>query len=180
MTSGKPLTAHERALVLADAFQGLDFKTRIDPFLASTPHPKSYALTITSPRGLSAVLRVDPDGRIIVWSKHNGVDTHGLLRKLGLGDFVKPGIEHRPKMYSVRYVHKISPSPNDVAPHDITLTYEDTHRGDRRRLAKALREQDILSKGETVRDFRVEDNGRIVVFPPRASIWHAIVLEPRT
>jgi hypothetical protein len=74
--------------------------------------------------------------------------------------------------YLTRYVHKISPKETDVgeavdlAPADLT---------DRKKLAAALRRVGLLSAGEQIRDFRIEKEGRIVVFP-KASIWHSIIL----
>jgi len=178
MTSSKPLTAHERALVLADAFQDLDFKTQIERYREHTPHPQSYALTIDSPQGRTAVMRIDPDGRIVVWSESKGLDVHALLRKLGIDDFADPGVEYSTKTYSARYVHKISPSPNDVAPRDVLLHFDATRN--KTTLARALREQKIISKGDTVRDFRIEARGKIVVFPSgRIMPWHSIILERR-
>lgn len=73
--------------------------------------------------------------------------------------------------YETRYVHKISPSdkdvgkPVDVEPADLTS---------RTKLAAALRNAGVLSRGDTIKSFRFEDD-RIIVFP-QASIWHSIVL----
>jgi hypothetical protein len=74
--------------------------------------------------------------------------------------------------YLTRYVHKISPKETDtgeavdLAPTDLT---------DRKKLAAALRRVGLLSAGEQIRDFRIEKEGRVVVFP-KASIWHSIIL----
>lgn len=73
--------------------------------------------------------------------------------------------------YETRYVHKISPSakdvgnPVDVEPADLTS---------RTKLAAALRNAGVLSRGDTIKSFRFEDD-RIIVFPQK-SIWHSIVL----
>jgi hypothetical protein len=74
--------------------------------------------------------------------------------------------------YLTRYVHKISPKETDtgeavdLSPTDLT---------DRKKLAAALRRVGLLSAGEQIRDFRIEKEGRVVVFP-KASIWHSIIL----
>lgn len=78
--------------------------------------------------------------------------------------------------YSVRYVHRISPSEKDVAP-DVELS--DTAFSDAKKLGKAMRDAGILAPGGRVRLFRVEGS-RVVVFPVLpgfTTYWHAIVLE---
>lgn len=73
--------------------------------------------------------------------------------------------------YETRYVHKIAPSekdvgnPVDVEPADLTS---------KTKLAAALRHAGVLSRGDTIRSFRFEDD-RIVVFPQK-SIWNSIIL----
>jgi len=76
--------------------------------------------------------------------------------------------------YSVRYVHKISPSPNDIGP-EITLETETT--ATRTTLGKAFREARILDAGQALHSVRTEADGKVVGFP-KASIWQSIVLTP--
>lgn len=73
--------------------------------------------------------------------------------------------------YQTRYVHKISPQDTDVGP---SIEVAPTDLMDRRALGAALRRAKILTSGDKIRDFRVE-NDRVVVFP-QASIWHSIIL----
>lgn len=74
--------------------------------------------------------------------------------------------------YQVRYVHKIAPSEKDVAENPINL--EMTDLATRSTLGAALRRERILSKGDTIQSYRIE-NDRVLVFP-KASIWHSIIL----
>lgn len=75
--------------------------------------------------------------------------------------------------FSVRYVHKIAPSPADRRDQPIELP--EGCFSNRNTLAKALREARVLPTGGRLASFRVEGN-KIVAFP-MASIWHAIILE---
>jgi hypothetical protein len=85
--------------------------------------------------------------------------------------------------YMVRFVHKISPSNADAA-GPIRLNSVDLRS--KTLLAMALRDKTLrsltfsgngLGGARTVRDFRVESDGRVVIFPSK-SIWHSIVLTP--
>lgn len=77
--------------------------------------------------------------------------------------------------WNVHYVHKISPkaTPEDsLGPIELS----DTAFADRKTLGKALRAANVLQSG--IRDFRVEGD-KVIVFPrARASIWHALILQP--
>ncbi len=77
--------------------------------------------------------------------------------------------------WSVKYVHKISPNPNDRGP-DVQLP--DTAFANRRTLGKALRDMKVLMAGGYVTSFDVKKN-EVVVFPAVAGLttyWHAIIL----
>lgn len=76
-------------------------------------------------------------------------------------------------LYSVRYVHKIAPSPADSIGQLIELP--DGCFSDRKTLGKALRKAGVLPSGGRLWDYRVE-GPRTVAFPT-ASVWHAIILE---
>lgn len=73
--------------------------------------------------------------------------------------------------YETRYVHKISPSEKDVGP---TIDLDPAALESKTKLAAALRDARVLSRGDRISSFRVEKD-RIVVFP-QASIWHSIIL----
>lgn len=79
--------------------------------------------------------------------------------------------------YSVRYVHKISPSEQDKH-HDIELDAGDLV--DAKSLAKALRAQGALAPGGRIISYRAEGNGQVVVVfpavPGLTTYWHCIVL----
>lgn len=81
-------------------------------------------------------------------------------------------------IYSTRFVHKIAPSEKDVG-DNVSLDTRDL--ADRKTIGAALRKVRILIKGGSVREYRVERDGRIVVFPTcpgLSTYWHAIVLSP--
>lgn len=74
--------------------------------------------------------------------------------------------------YTSRYVHKISPKDTDVGPR-VGLLLSDLD--DRKKLGKALREAGVSI--DRVSSFRREGQGKVVVFPEKRSIWHAVVLQ---
>lgn len=76
-------------------------------------------------------------------------------------------------VFSVRYIHKISPSAQDVGP-DIELTEEDISGPIRAK----LRELKILRQGQRC-THRIEADGKIVIFP-WDSVWHSIILTPQS
>jgi 4-hydroxyphenylpyruvate dioxygenase-like putative hemolysin len=84
-------------------------------------------------------------------------------------------IEDQPTVkYSVKYIHKISPSVKDVGP-SVDLSWTALHCA--RNLAKELRDQKVLAPGTRIRAFR-DEGDRLVVFPDRG-IWHAVILTRR-
>lgn len=74
-------------------------------------------------------------------------------------------------IYSVRYVHKISPRESDTHA-DVELS--GNAFADRKALGLALRKAGVLSSGVQVESFRVEGE-KVVVFP-RGCIWHSVIL----
>lgn len=73
--------------------------------------------------------------------------------------------------YETRYVHKISPNEKDVGP---TVDIDPAALTSKTKLGAALRIAKVLSRGDSIDTFRIE-NDRIIVFP-KASIWHSIIL----
>ena len=73
--------------------------------------------------------------------------------------------------YETRYVHKIAPNEKDVGP---TVDIDPAALSSKTKLAAALRNAKVLSRGDRIDSFRIE-NDRIIVFP-QASIWHSIIL----
>lgn len=73
--------------------------------------------------------------------------------------------------YETRYVHKIAPKDTDVG-NPIDLEPKDLES--KSALAAALRRARILSTGDKINSYRIEQD-RIVVFP-QASIWNSIIL----
>lgn len=73
--------------------------------------------------------------------------------------------------FSVRYVHKISPSVQDIG-LDVDLSFK--ARLYTRNLAQELRDLKVLEPGTRVREFRQEGQS-LVVFPDRG-IWHSVIL----
>jgi hypothetical protein len=79
--------------------------------------------------------------------------------------------------YMVRYVHKISPSPNDVMG---PVSIPDTATENRVKLGAALRKAKVLARGARVSHFRLEGK-KIVVFPSYPGLttyWHSVILSP--
>jgi hypothetical protein len=85
------------------------------------------------------------------------------------------------EVYSVRYVHAITPSSRDVG-DDVILPAGAFASSST--LAKALRERGVLSPGGRIKNFRVQGD-KVVVFPGKNSTsgggsltanWHSIVL----
>lgn len=108
-----------------------------------------------------------------------------MARDIKLGESVKMAIDAartlHGEVYSVRYVHAISPSMKDVG-GDVTLAAGAFSNS--KTLAKALREVGILYSGGRIKNFRVEGD-KVVVFPGRHSTggpgnlmsnWHSIIL----
>jgi hypothetical protein len=77
--------------------------------------------------------------------------------------------------WMVRYVHKISPSPKDVAG---PVIIPDSAFADSKKLGAALRKAGVLAAGARVRHFRTEGD-KVVVFPTMpgsTTYWHSIIL----
>lgn len=83
------------------------------------------------------------------------------------------------KTYEVRFIHKIAPRDTDIG-DPVKLSDDDLK--DHKTLGQALRKQGALIAGGRVRrNWRVEQDGRVVVFPTVAGLttyWHSIVLIP--
>lgn len=80
------------------------------------------------------------------------------------------------QQWSVRFVHKVSPSDSDTHP---PVALERGVFEDRKALAAALRDLDILPAKGTITECRYED-GRYLVFPQvpgMTTFWHCIVFE---
>jgi hypothetical protein len=82
------------------------------------------------------------------------------------------------ELYMVRYVHKISPSDKDVAgPIHLAASALENKKA----LGAALRASKTLMQGASVRSFRVESAGKVVVFPSAPGLttyWYSIILTP--
>lgn len=102
-----------------------------------------------------------------------------------LGESVKMALDaartKHGEVYSVRYVHAISPSMKDTG-GDIILPAGAFSNSST--LAKALRKADVLLSGGRIKNFRVEGE-KVIVFPGKnstggpgslSSNWHSIVL----
>lgn len=77
--------------------------------------------------------------------------------------------------WSVKYTHKISPSPKDVGP-DVRIS--DNAFSNDRTLAKALREAGVLERGASIRSSRSEGD-KVIIFPSlpgSTTYWHSITL----
>jgi hypothetical protein len=74
--------------------------------------------------------------------------------------------------YQVTVRHRVSTQPQDLVPHGYQLP--DGAFSDKLRLAKALREAGILSKGTRLDSFRVEGD-KVLAFPNRG--WHCVVIQ---
>jgi hypothetical protein len=78
-----------------------------------------------------------------------------------------------PSSVQVRYIHKISPRAGDVeGPYSITAADTASAPALRKWLKKhGVTETFVKTK------WRIEPDGRVVIFP-RASVWHALIIEP--
>ncbi len=79
------------------------------------------------------------------------------------------------KKYIARFTHKIAPRDTDVSKESFEIA--DNAFSDSRTLGAALRAARVLQPGERVRTFRVEGD-KVIIFPPKTSIWHAITIFP--
>jgi hypothetical protein len=77
------------------------------------------------------------------------------------------------RIYSVRYVHKISNRGGYTAGPDVTLP--DGAFSDRRAMGAALRAAGVIPAGTRLETFRVEGS-KVVAFP-RGLVWHSVILE---
>lgn len=79
-------------------------------------------------------------------------------------------------MWSVRFVHKVSPRDSDrMAP----VRIPDGAWSDTRKLGAALRAVGVLGKGARVKSFRAEGDS-VAVFPAMPGLttyWHSIILK---
>lgn len=86
-----------------------------------------------------------------------------------------PGCPSGAQAYMVGYIHKVSPSPQDVwGP----VCLNDNAFSDSKTLGAALRKAHVLIPGGQVRNFRVEGE-RVIVFPSAPGMttyWHSIIL----
>lgn len=133
----------------------------------------------------------DPDGLSIAIARCNYLakrEEEKAKAAMNLGESVKIALDAaRTKhgdVYSVRYVHAISPSMKDTG-GDIILPAGAFSNS--RTLAKALRDRAVLLIGGTVKNFRVEGD-KVIVFPGKnstggpsshgmlSSNWHSIIL----
>lgn len=74
------------------------------------------------------------------------------------------------KTYRIRYIHKISPNACDV----VNAQIPDNAFSHSRTLAKALRDNGVLTSGTRFRSMRVEGE-ETLIFPDRG-IWHCLVI----
>jgi hypothetical protein len=80
------------------------------------------------------------------------------------------------RLYQSRYIHKISPSPNDKGP---VVILSDKDLASKTALGKALRKAGVLMSGGQVRQFRKEGD-KVVAFPSvpgMTTYWHSIIME---
>jgi hypothetical protein len=109
----------------------------------------------------------------------NGEPLHGHARVDEVGvqpQAVRdPGCPSGSQAYMVGYIHKVSPSPQDVwGP----VCLNDNAFSDSKTLGAALRKAHVLIPGGQVRQFRVEGD-KVVVFPSAPGMttyWHSIIL----
>jgi hypothetical protein len=84
-----------------------------------------------------------------------------------------------PHVYTTHYVHKVSNPNGPELGENVSLTAD--MLADKSLLAKALREQGALLPGARIYEYRVEQDGKVCVFPtlPGLSTYHhCIILTP--
>lgn len=80
--------------------------------------------------------------------------------------------------FKTRYVHQIAPRDTDVGP-DVEIGHDDLTS--MTKLAAKLRRARVLDSGARIREMRVDNQGRIVVFPSMPGMttyWHSVILTP--
>lgn len=93
-------------------------------------------------------------------------ESNAHRRNSGSGDHV----------WSVRYVHKISPRATDTG-KDVIIP--GSAFSDRKKLNRALLDLGVLDKGARIRSYRVEGDEVIIfpMMPGMTTYWHAVVLK---
>jgi hypothetical protein len=76
-----------------------------------------------------------------------------------------------PRSYEIRRVHKIAPRDSDRE----TATLPDSAFSSKTALADALRKAGILSRGQRLREFRIEGD-KVIAFPEGGS-WHSLIID---
>jgi hypothetical protein len=146
--------------------------------------PGSREIVRHLPRGAQAIGGGQPEhesGQDESWSydddseeskRRRGVTSEARrIREAPAGSECPPGSQ----AYMVGYIHKISPSPQDVwGP----VCLNDNAFSDGKTLGAALRKAHVLIPGGQVRQFRIEGD-KVIVFPSAPGMttyWHSIIL----
>lgn len=89
--------------------------------------------------------------------------------------------------YAVRYVHKVSQratdkrdSPVFIPDYFLPSKQDGTHKVG---MGAYLRREGVLALGAIIRVCRLEDDGRLVIFPylrGSTTYWHSVILTPCT
>jgi hypothetical protein len=81
-------------------------------------------------------------------------------------------------VYQTKYIHKIAPKDSDRGPF---IRLSSKQIASKTKLAAALRLGRVLDSGARIRSYRVELDGKIIVFltlPGQSTYWHSVVLLP--
>jgi len=117
----------------------------------------------------------DWHGSAVEYANYVGAQPPAGVREAPHEAMRDPGCPSGSQAYMVGYIHKISPSPQDVwGP----VCLNDNAFSDSKTLGAALRKAHVLIPGGQVRQFRVEGD-RVIVFPSAPGMttyWHSIIL----
>lgn len=117
----------------------------------------------------------DWHGSAVEYANYVGAQPPAGVREAPHEAMRDPGCPSGSQAYMVGYIHKISPSPQDVwGP----VCLNDNAFSDGKTLGAALRKAHVLIPGGQVRQFWVEGD-RVIVFPSAPGMttyWHSIIL----
>jgi len=144
-----------------------------------TGRPVGHECYVLPPAAISAERAGDDERavKMLEWARSQGklIPTKGRPTKAT--DTGSPGSQ----VYTSEFVHKVSnPGGKYDKGNSVALGYDELH--DKSKLNKALLLARIQNEGARIRDFRIEANGRVVIFPTMPGMTtyhHAIILTPK-
>ena len=150
-----------------------------------TGRPVGHECYVLPPAAISAERAGDHARAVqyLEWARSSG-KLGNMVKGRGRADSGEPA---GGQVYTSEFIHKISNPRNedgtfkhDQGGNSVCLDYAETH--DKKLLNKALLLARIQNAGGRIDQFRIEANGRIVVFPSMPGMTtyhHSIILTPK-